>query len=107
MHFKLYSYRYFNVFVFVISALGNNMIVHTTTPIVAYLEKLYPDYGAQLISMCALIFYILHPPMAFVSNWILDTKGLKFGITIGAATIIVGTGLRCLIKESFAFVILG
>jgi len=41
---------------------------------------LYPDYGTTLISMSSLIFFIAHPPMAFISNYIIETKGIKFGV---------------------------
>lgn len=67
--------------VFVISALGNNLIVHTTSPITTQLKNIFSDYSPTMISLCSLVFYILHPPMAFVSNYIIETKGLKFGVS--------------------------
>ncbi|KAL4439315.1 hypothetical protein ABPG74_016978 [Tetrahymena malaccensis] len=107
IQFKVYNYRYINLAVFIISALANNLIVQTTTPIVNILHTIYPDYSKQVISLCALVFYVSHPPMAFVSNYIIEQKGLKFGITFGAILMIIGTGLRCLVNQGFYFVIIG
>jgi hypothetical protein len=43
----------------------------------------------------------------FPSNWVLDVKGIRKGIVIGAVFTAVGAGFRCFITTHFAFVILG
>lgn len=51
-----------------------------------------------------MIFYIF---INFPSNWILDVKGIKKGIVIGSCLTCLGCAIRCLVKVSFTFVIIG
>ena len=54
--------------------------------------------------MSYLLLYIL---FNYHSNWILDVKGIKTGIYIGAIFTALGAGLRSLVSISFYFVIGG
>lgn len=54
--------------------------------------------------MSYMIFYIF---INFPSNWILDVKGIKKGIVIGSCLTCLGCAIRCLVKVSFTFVIIG
>ena len=43
----------------------------------------------------------------FPSNWLLDVKGIRIGIMVGAAGTALGTALRCLVSVDFIFIIIG
>jgi fucose permease len=43
----------------------------------------------------------------FPSNWILDSKGIRKGVIIGAVLTALGAAIRCLVNLSFAYVIIG
>lgn len=50
---------------------------------------------------------ILYTFVNFPSNWVLDVKGIKKGIVCGSVLTLLGTGVRSMVKYSFAFVIIG
>ena len=54
--------------------------------------------------MCYMIVYIF---INFPANWVLDVRGIKKGIVIGAVLTAIGAGIRCFVATSFAFVIVG
>lgn len=54
--------------------------------------------------MSYLIFYVV---VNFPSNWVIDVKGIKKGVVIGACLTCIGCLIRCLVRVSFAFVIAG
>jgi MFS family permease len=62
------------------------------------------DAVVSIIPMCYMITYVF---VNFPSNWVLDVKGIKKGIIIGAVLTTFGAGVRCLITTNFTFVILG
>lgn len=51
-----------------------------------------------------MIFYVF---INFPSNWVLDVKGIKKGIVVGSVLTLLGTGVRSMVKYSFAFVLIG
>lgn len=48
--------------------------------------------------MSYLICYVF---VNFVSNWVLDVKGIKKGVITGSVFTAIGTGMRCLVNYSF------
>lgn len=76
------------------------------TPISVPIEKTYDISAAWVafIPMSYLIFFVF---LNFPSNWVIDVKGIKKGVVIGASLTFLGCLIRCLVKVSFAFVILG
>lgn len=54
--------------------------------------------------MSYLIFFVI---LNFPSNWVIDVKGIKKGVVIGAALTFLGCLIRCLVRVGFAFVIIG
>lgn len=54
--------------------------------------------------MSYMLFYIF---VNFPSNWVIDVKGLKKGVVIGASLTFLGCLIRCLVKVNFAFVMVG
>lgn len=54
--------------------------------------------------MSYMIFFVI---LNFPSNWVIDVKGIKKGVVIGASLTFLGCLIRCLVKVSFAFVVVG
>ena len=52
-------------------------------------------------------FCMIFLPMCFPSIYVLDNKGLRYSMVLGAILGFVGTVIRCFINYSFFFVILG
>ena len=48
-----------------------------------------------------ILYNIVFIVVGFPSTYILDNKGLKYGIIIGSLASILGAWLRCLIKFNF------
>lgn len=76
------------------------------TPISVPIENAYSVSTAWVafIPMSYMVFFII---LNFPSNWVIDVKGIKKGVVIGASLTFLGCLIRCLVKVGFAFVILG
>jgi len=66
--------------------------------------------------MMSLLYMIWYTPVSFLANYILDKYGPRLGVffiakknkvSIGICLTVVGTWIRCLIPESYWFVLLG
>lgn len=57
--------------------------------------------------MIPLSYMIVYVIINFPSNWVLDVRGVRKGIVVGAVLTAVGAGFRCFITTHFAFVIVG
>lgn len=92
--------------IFFILAFSNGMCWVTASPIAVPIGRAYgqSDAVVSIIPMCYMIIYVF---INFPSNWVLDVKGIKKGIVVGAVFTAVGAGFRCLITTHFGFVILG
>lgn len=92
--------------IFFLLAFANGMCWVTASPIAVPIGRAYgqSDAVVSIIPMCYMIIYVF---VNFPSNWVLDVKGIKKGIVVGAVFTAVGAGFRCLITTHFAFVILG
>ena len=54
-----------------------------------------------------MLYMIMYVFANFPSNWILDVKGIRKGVIIGAVITALGAGIRCLVNLSFSYVIIG
>ena len=54
--------------------------------------------------MCFMFVYVF---VNFPSNWVLDVKGIKNGVVIGAVLTSLGAAVRCLVATDFSYVIIG
>ena len=104
--YKEYPYRYVIVAIFSILSFCNGMCWVTVSPISVSIARAYdvPDGIVSIIPMCYMATYVF---INFPSNWVLDVRGIKKGIVIGAIFTAIGSGFRCLISTHFAFVIVG
>ena len=76
------------------------------SPISVPVGKAYqqPDSVISFIPMCYMVLYVI---VNFPSNWVLDVRGIKKGIVVGAVLTAIGGAIRCLITTNFYFIIAG
>ena len=68
--------------IFLFSCLANSFISQSLSTISLQIERYYSVPLIE-VNMCALVFMIVHPLMAFVANYVLNKHGLKVGVTEG------------------------
>ena len=87
-------------------AFVNGMCWVVVTPISVSIAKAYgqSDAVVSIIPMCYMVIYVF---VNFPSNWVIDVRGVKKGIVIGAVVTSLGAAIRCLITTNFYFVIAG
>lgn len=87
-------------------AFVNGMCWVTASPISVPIARAYAqtDVVVSIIPMSYMLVYLF---INFPSNWVIDVKGVRKGIVVGAVFTAVGAGIRCLITTHFAFAILG
>ena len=49
----------------------------------------------------------MYPIFTFPAAYVIDTYGTRAGIAVGSILCLVGTGIRLLVNNSFAWVIVG
>ncbi len=60
------------------------------------------------VNYMTIIYMVMNVPMNFPSSSVLDSWGLRAGLTIGVALTTIGFWLKCLIKtDNFAYVLTG
>lgn len=105
--YRTYNYRFLISTLYLVVAVINSVMWVCVSPIQTDLMKIYNldlftvNFGASLI------YLVIYIPMSFVGNYIIDEKGLKVAIMIGAALTIIGLWVRTLCKDSFYFICLG
>jgi fucose permease len=104
--YRMYGYRYSIAAIFFLLAFVNGMCWVVVTPIAVPIARAYgqPDAVVSIIPLCYMVIYVL---VNFPSNWVLDVRGIKKGIVVGAVLTAVGTAIRCLVTTSFYFAIAG
>lgn len=65
------------------------------------------NVSSDVVSIIPMSYMIAYVFVNFPSNWVLDAKGIKKGIVIGGVLTSIGAGIRCMVDESFYFVIIG
>ena len=78
----------------------------TLSPVLDKAAKNY-DVSPSLVSLVSLLYMIMYLFINFPSNWILDVKGIRKGVIIGAVLTALGAGIRAFINISFVYVIIG
>jgi len=105
--YKTYNYRFLISTLYLIVAVMNSIMWVCVAPIQTDLMEIY---GLDLFTVnffASLIYLVIYIPMSFVGNYIIDEKGLRIAIVLGAALTIVGLWIRTLCKDSFYFISLG
>jgi fucose permease len=60
-----------------------------------------------IVSLVPMLYMIMYVFVNFPSNWILDVKGIRKGVIIGAVLTALGAGIRSFINISFIYVLIG
>ena len=104
--YKEYPYRIAIVAIFCILTFVNGACWVIVSPISVPVGKAYgqSDAVVSIIPMCFMFVYVF---VNFPSNWVLDVKGIKNGVVIGAVLTSLGAAIRCLVATDFYFVIIG
>jgi fucose permease len=104
--YREYGYRYAIVAIFCLLSFVDGMCWVVVSPISVPVGRAYGQSNlvVSFIPMCYMIIYVL---INFPSNWVLDVRGIKKGIVVGAVLTAIGTAFRCLITTHFAFIIVG
>lgn len=82
------------------------MASNVVSPIATKLSVTY-DVTNSRVNSVAMVYLLLYTLLNFPANYIIDTRGLKLGVSVGISCICVGLGITLLINESFWFLILG
>ncbi|OQR93123.1 Major facilitator Superfamily, partial [Thraustotheca clavata] len=70
----------------------NQAICYSYAPIAKIAEESW-DYGVQTTTLIT-IYFIVYIPFAFIGSWVMDYKGLRFGVLVGALLQASGATLR-------------
>lgn len=104
--YKEYPYRFVIVLLFCLPSFINGMCWVVLSPISTKVAKSY-DVSDSLVTLVPMLYMIVYVFANFPSNWILDTKGIRKGVIIGAVLTALGSGIRCMLNLSFTFVVVG
>ena len=104
--FKQYPYRYVILSIFCALAFVNGVCWVVVSSISVQVREAY-DQSEFTVSMVPMSYMIAYIFINFPANWVLDVRGIKKGIVIGAVLTALGAGIRCLVDTSFSFVIVG
>ncbi len=103
--FKIYSYRWVVLLVFMIVVALNQLLWITFAPITGSAATYYQvsDLSIGLLSMSFMIVYIL---VSIPASWVIDTYGMRLAVGIGAALTGIFGLLRGLVAPNYALVLI-
>jgi cyanate permease len=101
---KIYSYRWVVLAVFMAAILVNQLAWITFAPITGVAAKYYgvSDLSIGLLSMSFMVVYLF---VSIPASWVIDTRGFRLGVGIGAALTGVFGLLRGLAGSSYTLVL--
>lgn len=104
-NFKVYSYRWIVLFVFMAVVLLNQLLWITFAPITSSAANYYhvSDLSIGLLSMSFMIVYIL---VSIPASWVIDTYGIRIAVGIGVALTGVFGLMRGLVASNYTLVLL-
>lgn len=104
--YQEYPYRFAIILLFFLPSFINGMCWVVVSPISTKISECY-DVSDTLVTLIPMLYMIMYLFVNFPSNWILDSKGIRKGVIIGAVMTALGAGIRCMVNLSFTFVIVG
>jgi MFS family permease len=102
----VYPYRFVCLVLFFLAALVNSFAPNTFVATAVTARNIY-DEPKFIINLNSLAYTIMHPLVLFPANYILDQVGLKFGLNLACAFMILGYGLKLLINVHFWIFVVG
>jgi FLVCR family feline leukemia virus subgroup C receptor-related protein len=104
--YKEYPFRYAIAVMFSLLSFTNGMCWVVLSPISVDIAKAY-DVSQDVVAIVPMCYLVVYVFINFPSNWVLDRKGIKKGLVVGAILTTLGAALRFFSTYSFGFVILG
>ncbi|EGR32020.1 major facilitator superfamily protein, putative [Ichthyophthirius multifiliis] len=105
-NFRVYRYRYFNLFIYVLGMIQISIMQTSFSPQAAELIQVYKK-STLIYNFTSLIHMIVHVPMSFPANYIVEKYGTKVGNTIGCIFALIACWIKCFVNYSFNYAILG
>jgi hypothetical protein len=66
--------------ILLLTCLFNSLIVQSLSTINHEVTTYFPQISTPEVSLCALVFMLIHPFNTFLANYILDSYSLKLGV---------------------------
>lgn len=106
VEYRQYPYRFLILLIYCLLSIVTGMCWVIVTPISVPVAKAY-QVSDVLVSVIPLSYMLIYAFTNFPSNWLIEVKGLRTAVLVGAAGTALGTALRCLVSVHFMFVIAG
>lgn len=103
--FKVYSYRWIVLAVFMLVVAANQMLWITFAPITSTASDYFgvSDLSIGLLSMSFMIVYIL---VSIPASWLIDTYGIRIAVGLGAALTGIFGLMRGLVAHDYTLVLI-
>lgn len=103
--FKVYSYRWIVLAVFMLVVAANQLLWITFAPITSTASEYFgvSDLSIGLLSMSFMIVYIL---VSIPASWLIDTYGIRVAVGLGAALTGVFGLMRGLVAQDYTLVLI-
>ena len=86
--------------------LTNGLLNNIIVPLETKLAHVY-GYSSKVVNLGSILSFLTFLLANIPANYVLDTRGIKVGLTIGISLYFLGIVLACLINAAFPFVIIG
>jgi MFS family permease len=86
----------------VLNGLLNNIII----PLETKIAKIYSVDG-RVVNLANILSFLAYLLVNLPANYLLDKKGIKFGIILGNSIYLLGIVFSCFINAGFGFLIVG
>jgi len=103
-HYSVYGYRWVVLAVFMLANLAMQMLWIAYAPITGPAAKFYGVTDLQ-IGLLAMVFMIVFIPLSIPVAWMIDTYGLRVGVSIGVILMAVFGVLRGLAGTNYPLVL--
>jgi MFS family permease len=103
--YKVYSYRWVILAIFMLISVVNQLLWITFAPITSMAAGFFKvsDFSIGLLSMSFMIVYII---ISIPASWVIDTYGIRIGIGIGAVLTGIFGMIRGLVVKDYTMVLM-
>ncbi|PRP75011.1 hypothetical protein PROFUN_07404 [Planoprotostelium fungivorum] len=103
----VYKFRWLVLLGLFLLSFGNG-ITWITFSTISNITRDYYGVTLMWVNSLSLVFMITYIPLAFVGSWVLDRKGLEYGLFFGAGCTILGVWIRMAsVGGTFAWALIG
>ena len=93
----MYPARYFVTLIYSFALIMTSILLGTLNPIASNLVDIY-GYSHLVINLGGLLFTLMHPLFTFPASYVIDTYGIRVGISIGCILSLIGVIARLFIN---------